>query len=114
MPSRIQRRRLPGWRQPIDSIYVGRPTKWGNPYKVGPGQHTVDEAVTLYRRDLITGSLPFSIEDVIHELKGKDLVCWCKPGAPCHADVLLAVANCPDETSITREGLEDSAQDSIC
>jgi hypothetical protein len=47
------------------------PDKMGNPYKVGPGHHTVDEAVTLYRRDLITGSLPFSIEDVIHELKGR-------------------------------------------
>jgi Domain of unknown function (DUF4326) len=93
MPSRIQRQRSRGWQQPINSIYVGRPTKWGNPYKVGPGHHTVDEAVTLYCRDLITGSLPFSVEDVIRELRGKDLVCWCKLDALCHADVLLAVAN---------------------
>jgi hypothetical protein len=47
----------------------------------------------LYRRDLIAGSLPFTIDDVRRKLKGKDLVCWCKLGAPCHADVLLAVAN---------------------
>jgi hypothetical protein len=93
MPSRIQRRRSRGWRQPINAIYVGRPTKWGNPHKVGTSHHTAEEAVTLYRRDLIAGSLPFTIDDVRRELKGGDLVCWCKPGVPCHADVLLAVAN---------------------
>jgi Domain of unknown function (DUF4326) len=93
MPSRIQRRRSRGWRQSINAIYVGRPTKWGNPHKVGISHHTAEEAVTLYRRDLIAGSLPFTIDDIRRELKGKDLVCWCKPGAPCHADVLLAVAN---------------------
>jgi hypothetical protein len=49
--------------------------------------------VTLYRKDLIAGSLPFTIGDACRELKGKDLICWCKPGAPCHADVLLAIAN---------------------
>jgi hypothetical protein len=40
----------------------------------------------------MAGSLPFTIDDVRRELKGKELVCWCEPGAPCHADVLLAVA----------------------
>jgi hypothetical protein len=93
MPSRIQRQRSRGWRQPIDAIYVGRPTKWGNPHKVGAGYHTADEAADLYRRDLIARSLPFTVDDVRRELKGKDLVCWCKPGTPCHADVLLALAN---------------------
>jgi hypothetical protein len=47
----------------------------------------------LYRRDLIAGSLPFTTDDARREVKGKDLVCWCKLGASCHADVLLAVAN---------------------
>ena len=51
------------------------------------------KTVSLYRRDLIAGTLPFTIHDVRRELKRRDLVCWCKPGAPCHADVLLAVAN---------------------
>jgi Domain of unknown function (DUF4326) len=69
------------------------PTKRGNPHKGGAGHHTAEEAVTLYSRDLIAGSLPFTIDDVRRKLKGKDLICWCKPGAPCHADVLLAVAN---------------------
>jgi Domain of unknown function (DUF4326) len=65
----------------------------GKSHKVGTSHHTAEEAVTLYRRDLIAGSLPFTIDDVRRELKGRDLVCWCKPGVPCHADVLLAVAN---------------------
>jgi hypothetical protein len=77
----------------MNAIYVGRPTKWGNPYKVGVDNCTVEETVTFYRRDLIAGSLPFTIDDVRRELKGRDLACWCKPGAPCHADVLLAVAD---------------------
>jgi Domain of unknown function (DUF4326) len=63
MPSRIQRRRSRGWRQPISAIYVVRPIKWGNPSKVGTGHHTVDEAVSLYRRDLIARSFPFTIDD---------------------------------------------------
>jgi hypothetical protein len=87
MPSRIQGRRWRGWRQSINAIYVCRPTKWGNPHKVGISHHTAEEAVTLYRGDLIAGSLPFTIDDIRRELKGKNLVCWCKPGAPCHADV---------------------------
>jgi hypothetical protein len=96
MPSRIQRRRSRGWRQPINAIYVGRPTKWGNPYRVRTGHHTAEEAVTLFRRDLIAGSLPFPIDDIRRELRGKDLVCWCKPGgsmsrrsAACHGQFLI-------------------------
>jgi Domain of unknown function (DUF4326) len=93
MPSRIQRRRARGWRQPATALYVGRPTKWGNPYKVGPGHHTTEEAVALYRRDLLSGGLSITVDDVRRELNGRDLICWCKAGAPCHADVLLAIAN---------------------
>jgi hypothetical protein len=55
------------------------------------GNPTAEEAVTLYRIDLIAGSLPFTIGDVGRELKGKDLICWCKSGAPCHADVLTFI-----------------------
>jgi uncharacterized protein DUF4326 len=51
----------------------------------------------LFRRDLIAGALPFTVDDVRRELNGSDLICWCKAGAPCHADVLLAVAKGGDE-----------------
>jgi hypothetical protein len=55
------------------------------------GHHTAEEAVALYRIDLIAGSLPFTIDDARRELKGEYLICWCKPGAPCHADVLTFI-----------------------
>jgi hypothetical protein len=45
----------------------------------------------------------------LHRLRGRDLACWCKPGAPCHADVLLAIANC-DPRAIT-ETLQDMRTD---
>jgi hypothetical protein len=89
----IQRKRTRGWRWPINAIYVGRPTKWGNPHKVGSSLYAADEAVNRFRRDLIIGALHITIEDVKRELRGRDLVCWCAPADPCHAYVLLAVAN---------------------
>jgi hypothetical protein len=55
------------------------------------GHHTAEEAVALYRIDLIAGSLPFTIDDARRKLKGEYLICWCKPGAPCHADVLTFI-----------------------
>jgi len=57
MPKRIQRRRTKGWRMPEGAVYVGRPTKWRNPFVVG-------------------------------EVHG-----WCPLDQPCHADVLLELAN---------------------
>lgn len=86
MPVRIQRKRVPGWRQPPGAIYVGRPTVWGNPFK-GP------EAVEEYRKWVT--ALPLA-RKAVQELRGKDLCCWCPPGQPCHADVLLELANAPD------------------
>jgi hypothetical protein len=55
-----------------------------------PG-YTAEQGVTLYRIKLIAGWLPFTIDDVRRELKGKDLICWRRPGAPCHADVLTFI-----------------------
>ncbi len=47
----------------------------------------------LYRRDLEAGRLSFTEDDVRRELAGRDLACWCPLDGPCHADVLLEVAN---------------------
>jgi hypothetical protein len=55
----IQRKRTRGWRWPINAIYVGRPTKWGNPHKVGSSLYAVDEAVNRFRRDLIYWSTSY-------------------------------------------------------
>ncbi len=91
-PRRLQRSRKKGARSPAGAVYVGRPSKWGNPFVVGP-RLAAAEAVARYRAALHAGKLGFSAEDVRRELAGKDLTCWCKPGAPCHAEVLLEIAS---------------------
>ena len=71
---------------PKDAVYVGRPSKWGNPFKIGR-DGSREEVIVKYRTWLLEDhQLPFK------QLKGKDLVCWCAP-LPCHADVLLELAN---------------------
>jgi hypothetical protein len=52
-----------------------------------------EEAVRRYREDLFAGRLLVTIEDTRRELRGRDLACYCPLDEPCHADVLLAVAN---------------------
>ena len=73
---------------PADAIYIGRPSKWGNPYKIGP-DGTREEVIWKYKLYISQNQ---SLLNSLHELKGKDLVCFCKP-LPCHGDVLLALAN---------------------
>lgn len=94
MPKRIQRKRTKGWRMPTGAVYVGRPTKWGNPFKIG-APHPVFGAPMDAEdaRDLYELSLPDDLLDQLDELKGKDLCCWCRLDQPCHADVLLRLAN---------------------
>lgn len=72
---------------PDAAVYVGRPTKWGNPFVIGLDGDR-DEVVTKHRAWLITAP----IREDLHELKGKDLVCWCSPEA-CHAETLWEFAN---------------------
>lgn len=101
-PKRIQRQRTRGWTMPAGAVYVGRPTKWGNPFKVsngdcnhpdcGPRSHPVitrQMAVDSYRRWLSAGV----VVEAVRELRGKDLCCWCPLSSPCHADILLEIAN---------------------
>jgi len=83
---------------PKDAVYVGRPSKWGNPMTVKEVKRlfpniTLEEAhrrAVEWYRDYI--KLRLSSVDDLYELSGKDLVCWCAP-LPCHADVLLELAN---------------------
>lgn len=103
-PQRIQLRRTKGWRMPPDTVRCARPGKWGNPFRVGQWRnYTADDAVRDYvrwvRRDLAVRSFesahgkPPTRAQIRAELEGKNLACWCKPGTPCHADVLLELAN---------------------
>lgn len=101
MPKRIQRKRTKGWRMPDNAVYVGRGTKWGNPFRVCEDR-TAAEAVAAYRAwltvDRLHAGMPMeksAILDDIEQLHGKDLACWCSPGSPCHADVLIELANRP-------------------
>ena len=77
------------------NVYIGRPSKWGNPFthiadKKTAAQFVVssrDEAVEAYRLWITEGEGKHLLED-LHELRGKVLGCWCAPKA-CHGDVLL-------------------------
>jgi len=91
MPERIQLRRTKGWRKPACAIVVARPSRWGNPFRVGVDGDRA-QCVAAYRRALERGELRFTADDVRLELAGHDLACWCPLGEPCHADVLLEVA----------------------
>jgi hypothetical protein len=90
---------------PANAIYVGRGTKWGNHHRVEPGCVDLDgvpldaaSAVKRFRHYIERVDLVL-LDDCRTELRGKDLACWCplvdKDGqpVPCHADVLLALAN---------------------
>jgi hypothetical protein len=88
----VQLRRTAGWRKPAGAIVVARPSRWGNPFVVGRDGDRA-ECVALYRRALERGELPFTVDDVRQGLAGRDLACWCPADEPCHADVLLDVAN---------------------
>lgn len=107
-PKRIQLSRRKGWRMPENTQSVARPGPWGNPFIVGKDG---DRAwcVELYKHMLnghfrvvnpggatvesLSRERTFIAENV-ETLRGKDLACWCAlDGKPCHADVLLEIAN---------------------
>jgi hypothetical protein len=68
---------------PPNTLSVTRPGKWGNPYTVE--EYGREQAIRLYREWLIGKDLS--------ELRGKDLACYCSLDQPCHADILLELAN---------------------
>ena len=90
MPVRIQRKRTKGWKMPENCVYVGRPTKWGNPFK---GEDAVYNYWTWISDMVIRhGTMKPRYEALgIHELRGKNLACWCPLDKECHADVLLSL-----------------------
>lgn len=139
-PKRIQRRRTKGWRMPAGAVYVGRGSRWGNPFVLGEAQvripaldgsdweregrlyktsgerhpfHTTRSTITWHQvedataeqcvemyREYITGQTgrlafrhPNRTAEIREHLAGLDLACWCPLDRPCHADVLLEIAN---------------------
>ena len=135
-PKRIQRKRSKGWRMPEGAVYVGRPTRFGNPFQAVKSEccgywdvrddngvtylvdhrfthrpevrddrrtwttkrEAVRESVRLYGDELtywLGGRMSWDSEfaEAVESLRGKDLACWCPLDQPCHADVLLEIAN---------------------
>lgn len=108
-PKRVQMTRQRPWRsEHPDAVIVARPSKWGNPWRVGDHcevawpyraeRQTVREmtitpvlAVELYRQAFTPDA-----EEIRREMAGRDLACWCPLDQPCHADVLLELANGAD------------------
>jgi hypothetical protein len=118
-PKRIQLRRTKGWRKPEGAIVISRPSKWGNPITVEHSDRVqwghgffVDDGVGVEFFDDVTTARAYAAEvfasdmrasrrlwmypnsaDIRAELAGHDLACWCPLDQPCHADVLLELAN---------------------
>jgi hypothetical protein len=106
---------------PPNTVKVDRTTRWGNPYQVTvfgreraiqlfedtitgfwshgrfadrEPDHLVDKAYAIHRQ--LQQRVPSCLGHFVRrELRGKNLACWCKPGEPCHAAVLLKLANDP-------------------
>lgn len=108
-PKRIQLSRAKGWRKPEGAVVVARPTKWGNPFRwqecppeAGPPEWARGAAVDLFREWLDYPARfpdappPPTRAEIREALAGRDLCCWCPPG-PCHADVLMEIANAAAE-----------------
>jgi hypothetical protein len=96
MPKRIQRRRAKGWKMPPNTVYVGRPSKFGNPYSADGNWFHADgspatpvELFAIAMKENRWGNR----DDVRRDLQGRNLACWCPLDKPCHADVLLELAN---------------------
>ena len=128
-PIRITRRQTPGWRTPLCTCgcgqparYVGRPSRWGNPYRVvsqrdavdgvrvhfvedafgtvasfGPEHGRFDDPLYLAREEAVLQYRatynPERLAEFAGELRGHDLSCWCPEGSPCHADTLIELIN---------------------
>jgi hypothetical protein len=100
LPKRIQRKRVKGWRMPANTVYVGRPTDWGNQFVVGFGcdpfivashwlaRHKFEQWIEKEKQ-----LYPNWFAEWLAPLRGKNLACWCPLDQPCHADVLLKLAN---------------------
>lgn len=95
-PCRIQRKRTKGWKMPPNTVYVGRGSKLGNPFKVGR-DGSLKECLEQYAywlnglvRAPVAGA---NMRGLIASIRGKNLACWCPLNQPCHADALLEIAN---------------------
>ena len=108
-PQRIQLRRTTGWRKPKNAIVVARPSRWGNPFTIQGAREAEYQGTDGELRAMCAGAFRQFLADRyywphgepirahilshLHHLRGHDLACWCPLDQPCHADVLLELAN---------------------
>lgn len=120
-PLRVQRQRTKGWRMPPNTVYVGRPTRWGNPFRLVnedgwplildgsldlPTHLTSDQRRRMESwdgaEDLVVELFRERCLDRLPDLaplRDRNLCCWCPLEDPCHADVLLELANRPTSSN---------------
>lgn len=77
---------------PEDAVYIGRPSRWGNPFKIGVHAEDRDQAVDMFEDWILSDFNEQLRIDVRRYLRDKNLICFCAPKR-CHGDVLLRVAN---------------------
>jgi Domain of unknown function (DUF4326) len=98
VPQRIQLKRSRGWKMPANAVKVDRTTRWGNPFTIAE-YGSVAAAVARHGRWMRgevpapDGAVPPAPEAIRAALRGRDLACWCALDGPCHAELLLAIAN---------------------
>jgi hypothetical protein len=80
---------------PAGAVYIGRGSKWGNPFRIGPDGDRA-AVIAKYERWLAD---QHQLLRALDELRGRDLVCFCAPAA-CHGDLLLRLANATREERI--------------
>ena len=77
-----------GKRSSATQLYIGRPSKWGNPFVIRRDGSRAD-VIAKYRAWIVAQP---ALMNALDELRGRDLVCWCAPFA-CYCDVLIDLAN---------------------
>ena len=75
------------WKSNPNAVYVGRPSRWGNPFKVS--EYGLEKCLELYTEWLAKKFL--DNPEFLEPLRGKDLVCFCKLDQPCHADIIIEI-----------------------
>lgn len=96
-PVRLQLSRRKGFKlvspNGLPVVKVDRTTKWGNPYKVKDFK-SVQDCIACFRYRMESNRWTWPNKwQIREELCGKNLACWCRLNQPCHADVLLEIAN---------------------
>lgn len=91
MKTIVANKKAPDYKHQPNDVYIGRGSKWGNPYRIGIGG-TRGVMCDKYTEHMTKLLREYPEKYNILELQGKRLVCFCKP-ARCHGDWLAAMAN---------------------